>query len=255
MKLFRRKPLREIWANEPQMAQHYRGIWDTSPVLRRFYRDLWCWGMAGIDRLPRIEVGGGGGFIREHYPDIITTDILPFPESSVRCDASRLPFRDGSIGGIIGLAFFHHCTNPARFFIEVDRVLAPGGRIAIVDPYISPLSRIVYRFGTEEALDLTEEPFEREERDTPRPLLEANVARLTIVFARHREEFERRFPQLKIIAVERKNLLRHIAAGSCVQQSPFPQWCYPIASAIDTIFQPFAASMGMAMRVVLEKEH
>ena len=46
------------------------------------------------------------------------------------------------------------CRRRAKFFAEATRVLAPGGRIVMCEPYISPVSYPVYKFFHEEPLDL-----------------------------------------------------------------------------------------------------
>ncbi|MCP4639472.1 MAG: class I SAM-dependent methyltransferase [bacterium] len=254
LKWFRRAELQPVWADERQMIVHYRKVWKDSPVLRRFYSDVWHWGMQELEaRSPVVELGGGAGLIREVYPEVITSDILPFAWTNLVCDASALPLASDSVGGMICTGFFHHCVNPGRLFEEVQRVLRPGGRFIILDPWVTPLGRVIYHFGSEEGLDLDEAPFEEEERTNPRPLLEANIARATVIFKRNRATFEARFPRLKIVKIETANLFRHLAAGSCVQKSPFPPWCYPLASLADRLLHPIRSLTGMSARIVLEK--
>jgi len=253
MRFFSRSELRDVWADEPRMILAYRKIWDASPILRRFYRDVWGYAMPYVRGSPVIELGGGAGFIRECYPEVISTDFLPFPESDLVCDATRLPFAAESIGSFVAVAFFHHCRNPRRLFAEVSRALAPGGRFIIFDPYISVASKVLYRFGTVESVDLNEAPLKSEEGAGESPLLEANVARATILFERNRAVFEEAFPNLRVVRIERENLFRHIAAGSCVQKSPFPDWCYPVACLLDRFLEPFRRFTGMCLVVVLEK--
>jgi len=258
MKFFRRRQLRPVWADESQMVLEYRRIWEANPILRQFYRDVWACVMAPVLRGPVpagpvVELGGGAGFIREFYPEVMTTDLNPFPSTQLVCDATRLPFADGSVGSFIAVAFFHHCVNAKQLFGEVGRALKPGGRFVIYDPYISPVARLVYAVATEEDLDLSEPPFETDRRAANVPLLEANVARGTLVFGRHRRLFEQTFPGLRVESVDRINLFRHIVAGSCVQRSPFPGWLYPVAGFIDRALHPVRGLTAMAMRVVLEK--
>ena len=253
MKWFRRKELRDVWSDEAKMTQHYRHIWDNSPVLRRFYTELWDWALEEVHDAPVVELGGGAGLIRTLHPHVVTTDLLPFPWSSLRCDASQLPFADNSVAALLCIGFFHHCVNPHHFFQEIQRVLKPQGRLIIIDPWIAPLSRWVYRLGTDEDLDLNEPPFETSRQTSNAPLLSANVARATNIFGRHADEFQQHFPNLQLVQLQRVNLFRHLIAGSCVQKSPFPTWTYPLASFLDSTLGPLRSLTSMCAKIVLEK--
>ena len=49
---------------------------------------------------------------------------------TARADAEALPFEDGSFDLVLGHAVLHHLPDLERAFAELNRVLAPGGRIA-----------------------------------------------------------------------------------------------------------------------------
>jgi SAM-dependent methyltransferase len=49
-------------------------------------------------------------------------------------------------------------ASPPRFFAEATRVLRPGGRLVLLEPYISPLSRVVFRLFHPELVDLSADP-------------------------------------------------------------------------------------------------
>lgn len=46
-----------------------------------------------------------------------------------QADAARLPFRDGSFDAVFSTATFHWVPDHAELFAEIQRVLAPGGRL------------------------------------------------------------------------------------------------------------------------------
>ena len=63
-------------------------------------------------------------------------------------DCRRLKFPDSSIDGVIIQGGLHHLQalpdDLARVLSEVARVLKPGGRVAIVEPWLTPFLRFAH---------------------------------------------------------------------------------------------------------------
>jgi SAM-dependent methyltransferase len=135
-----------------QLEEHRR-IWRSKPVLGEVYA---VWFDALLDALPRegriLEVGAGPGFFSEYArrsrgaAHWLATDIVETPWNDLVADGSRLPLRSGSVHGIAALDLVHHLADPERFFSEARRVLVPGGSIAVIEPWITPLSYPLYRW-------------------------------------------------------------------------------------------------------------
>jgi ubiquinone/menaquinone biosynthesis C-methylase UbiE len=61
----------------------------------------------------------------------------------VACDGQQLPFIDDTISFVIFNESLHHLPNPAKGLSEASRVLKPGGRIFMFEPYAyNPWRRI-----------------------------------------------------------------------------------------------------------------
>ena len=54
--------------------------------------------------------------------------------TAVRGDAYRLPFPDASFDAVVAAEVLEHLHDDARAFAELERVLKPGGRIAVTVP-------------------------------------------------------------------------------------------------------------------------
>jgi SAM-dependent methyltransferase len=148
-----------------EKLEEHRRLWSRKPVLGDVYA-VWFESLVGA--LPTsgrvLEVGAGPGFLAEfargrHAGRWIATDVLEAPWNDLVADALRLPARDGTIDAVVGLDVVHHLAEPARFFEEAARVLAPGGRLAVVEPWITPFSYPIYRFLHQEGCDTTLDPW------------------------------------------------------------------------------------------------
>lgn len=53
----------------------------------------------------------------------------------VACDAQKLPFADGSVACAVFNESLHHIPDPGASLREVQRVLGPGGRVIMYEPY------------------------------------------------------------------------------------------------------------------------
>jgi len=150
-----------------ERLHEHRRLWREKPVLARVYEP---WFLALLDAAPRgvrvLEVGAGPGLLRafagERRPDLhwIASDIHPAPWNTLAADAGRLPLAAGSVDSVLGLDVLHHLASPAAFFGEAARVLRPGGRLALVEPWITPFSWVVYRFFHQEDCRLTVDPWD-----------------------------------------------------------------------------------------------
>lgn len=145
----------------------HRRLWGEKPVLRRVYEP---WFQALLDAAPRgarvLEVGAGPGFLAEAArrlrPDLcwVASDLHPAPWNTLAADAGRLPLAAARVDAVVGLDVLHHLGTPATFFREAARVLRPGGALALVEPWITPLSWPVYRFLHQEDCRLGVDPWD-----------------------------------------------------------------------------------------------
>ena len=117
-----------------------RQAWERKPLLRAIYESFYARILPLIDRaVPGriVEIGSGIGNLKSHLPSSISTDLFPNPWLDAVCDTYELPFASKSLSHLILFDVFHHLQAPNMFLIEARRVLAPGGRVLLFEPFIS----------------------------------------------------------------------------------------------------------------------
>jgi SAM-dependent methyltransferase len=135
-----------------QLEEH-REIWAGKPVLSAVYAVWFDALLATVARGARVlEVGAGPGFLsahaRSHRPDLswVASDVTFVPWNDLVADGLALSFRSSAFDAILALDLVHHLARPAEFFREVARVVRPGGHLAVVEPWVTPLSFPIYRW-------------------------------------------------------------------------------------------------------------
>lgn len=235
------------------LAEQLR-VWESRPLLRRLYadwHDLIDGRLASVDGLS-VEIGSGiGGFARGR-PGIVATDVEETPWAQMVVDAEDLPFEAASVANLILLDVFHHLAAPARFLSEAVRVLRPGGRIVMVEPYCSPLSTIAYRRFHQEDLDLSAEPLAEEPglRDAP---MDANIAQPTIAFFRRPEVVRERYPELALVERRRMSHAAYVLSGGYSRAQLVPAVAYRPLTLLERGLAPLAPLLAFRCLVVLER--
>jgi SAM-dependent methyltransferase len=133
--------------SDQEIVRQHRTIWAARPELRAVYHEWFAQLLCCVEGLhPIVEIGAGPGFFKEYCPQLISTDVIPTPYVDVVCDAGSLPFQSGSIGAVVMVDVLHHLPKPLEFLAEASRVLHPGGRIAMIEPWITVPSYLLYRY-------------------------------------------------------------------------------------------------------------
>ena len=121
--------------------------WQGKPLLQGVYAGFYRRILEFVDRnLPGrvVEIGSGIGNLKTHLPAAICTDLFPNPWLDLVCDGYELPFPAATVSHLVLFDVFHHLRAPNAFLVEARRVLAPQGRVILLEPYVSALSYPVY---------------------------------------------------------------------------------------------------------------
>jgi SAM-dependent methyltransferase len=233
----------------------YRETWRRKAVLQALYADYYRRIAKLLKPGPTLELGAGSGQLREHVPDAVLTDIQSAPWLDGTADAQALPFQDASFNNIVLLDVLHHVENPSLFFAEAARVLRPSGRIVMLEPAITPLSGIFYRYLHPEPVDMKQDPFTDVPADPERDPYDANQAIPTLLFRRRRAEFSHHFPDFNISSVRYLSLFAFPLSGGFRRWSLIPAlFVRPLLVLEDGLLLLLGPAMAFRLLVMLERQ-
>jgi len=122
-------------------------VWKAKALLRDVYFQMYAKVANWIDTSVGgkiIEIGSGIGNFGEFRSDVVLTDQSIQPWIDLTRSAYRLPFLDRTVSHIVMFDVFHHLSAPRAFFESARSAMANGGRIIVVEPYISLVSSVAY---------------------------------------------------------------------------------------------------------------
>jgi SAM-dependent methyltransferase len=235
------------------ILEERRQKWKSKEVLRRLYYKWYSliaeWIRPGVV----LELGGGSGNLKEYFPDAVSSDIVFAPWLDAVFDAQRLPLRNESVSSIVLFDVLHHLSAPALFFSEAERALRIGGRIIMMEPYVSCASFLVYKYLHQEGLNRDGNPLSRllEERDP----FQGNQAIPAAIFGLYRQEFSTRYPRLEIVKEEKMDFFNYPLSGGFHHRPFCPSALYPVLEKLERFLAPLNSCLAFRMFIVLEKRH
>ncbi|MFH1727652.1 MAG: class I SAM-dependent methyltransferase [Pseudomonadota bacterium] len=196
-----------------------------------------------------LEIGSGGGFLKEVIPSVITSDIANLEYCDITFDTYEMPFKERSVSRIFLLNVFHHIDKPEKFLNEVNRVLKKDGKLIMLEPSISIWSRLIYKYLHFEAMD----PKSGWEIQGGKRLSNANIALPWIVFVRDYEKFCLMFPDLKIEKIEHLMPFSYILSGGVSSKFSLPAFLYKPIRQFEKLFKPIDKHFSMFQTIVIKK--
>lgn len=203
-----------------------------------------------------LEVGSGAGFSTLYLNDkIILTDAVKNKWIDLEIDATKMD--DNSIDIIIASHTIHHFYNPAKFFIECERVLKPGGKILISEIHTSFFMKLILKIMRHEVYSYDVDVFDTQSIcNDPKDLWSANCAIPEIMFS-ETKKFHSKFKQLRIIDKEYTEFLIFPLSGGVISKTKVPKLPFTILRVIyfiDSILIKISKStFALGLNVVIEK--
>jgi SAM-dependent methyltransferase len=238
--------------DDPNASLAHRDIILKKPFLKRLYNDwylIFILKSKEIKNGKYLEIGSGGGFLKDVFPEVITSDILALPNVDLIFTAEEIPFKENELASIVMLNVFHHIPKPHLFLKEAQRTLIKGGKIIMTEPANSSLARFIYKRFHHEPFD---EKGQREIK-AGNPLSNSNQALPYIYFERDLDLFKKDFPSLKINSINYHSPFSYIISGGVSRSAMLPFFMYNFVKGIEWLFSPFYKQIGLFCTIEIEK--
>lgn len=251
-RILKEPALRGLDQDAPDTTELHRKLIQQKKGLYQVYERIYAKYGECAKRCPFegifIEIGSGGGFAKEFMPTIKTTDILPLPGVDEIVDAHNMPWPDASVSGIFMQNVLHHLPNPRAFFTDAVRVLKPGGRILMIEPYHSILASIIRKTFHHEPYD--EHATQWILPPGGGPLSMSNLALPWIIFCRDRDQFEKEYPEFTL-HVRTHTILSYFITGGITYRSLIPAVLMPFLFSLEEVLSPLNSRLAYFMDIEL----
>lgn len=239
----------QVALSDHEFVSRHRKIWTARPELRSVYQDWFNQLLRYVDGLhPIVEIGSGPGFFKEYFPRLISTDVVPGVYIDVLSDACSLPFRSGTVGAFVMVDVLHHLARPLEFVAEAARTLRPGGRLAMIEPWITGPSYLLYRYFHHEDCSLKvnlRRPF----NDLGKTAFDGNAA----IPYKLLKQSKAGLPPLRLIQADPFLGLPYLATLGFRSARPVPQTLIRIAEACERLLSPVTKLGATRIKLVWEK--
>lgn len=240
--------------DHPKTTLLHAKIIQAKPYLKNIYTEFYSKLRKASPKKKKtmlfVELGSGGGFIKEVIPYVKTSDIVKLPTLDMQFSVLSMPFEKESIDAFFMIDVFHHIPNMSVFFREVDRTLKKKGKLIMIEPANTLWGRFLYSHFHHEPFD----PKGGWLLKNKGRLSGANSALPWIIFVRDRRKFENLFPRLKIVRIEPHTPLSYIISGGLTFRQLLPSSTYGIVRFIERVISPLNRYLGIFYTIELIKE-
>lgn len=233
-----------------------RHKWENSAGVRTVYRAIFKEALHYAKPGAILEVGAGAGFLKEEFPEVVTSDIAKTPYVEMELSAYEIEDGGRSWSTIVAMDVMHHLRDPFRFFRSASASLEPGGRVVLIEPAGTWWGRCFYRLFHQEPCrpDRVCPPYVFEPDDAAGNF--ANMGMGWALFQRDRESVGQLLDSsgLKLVEVRFRDVVAYPATGGLSHRQFLPTWLLRWMISLERVLPQWVlAHLGLRMIVVLER--
>lgn len=246
--------IRNIDIDSPEAAALRLKIIKEKKFLKKLYNEFYSMILNELPAKyssPILEIGSGGGFLKEYIPGLLTSEILKIKNIDTVLDARRIPFKKESLSGIVMLNVFHHIPSVDSFLKEASFCIKEKGFMLMIEPWVSSCSRFIYKHIHHEPFDNDTKEWNLAKEDSP--MSHSNSALPWIVFERDKEIFGRKFPNWKITNITLHTPITYILSGGVSMRTFTPGFLFNFFNALEKKIASQNKYFSMFALIKLEK--
>jgi SAM-dependent methyltransferase len=245
--------LKSAFPDPVKMTLVQRRVLKEKPQFFAWYRMIYAYMAAHKAAGGRnVEIGSGSSFLFEAIPGLIKSNILHIDSNDLTFDAFAIPFKDICLDNVILIVVLHHIDEPIVFLREACRVLRRGGRILICDPYLSPVSFLLWRHIHPEGCDPSRLGYDAGQGANP--LLSANSASLTLLLGKQQHYFRKQVPGLALLHKKYHTVAHYWLAGGYNFPSFLPESLVGAVVSVEKMLLPLGRFLASFAFAVMEKK-
>lgn len=242
---------KDLILDSPETTVEHGAIIQNKYFLKKIYEDVYSYFKCNMSEGSHsLELGSGGGFIKDFIPNVTTSDVIELPFIDKVVYAESLPYEVGQLSNLFMFNVLHHVQDSEAFLFEAIRVLKPGGRIIMAEPANTIFSRFIYSYFHHEPCEPEQEQWRLESGGR---LSMANAMLPWIIFKRDEDKFKKLFPQLEIIKYQNFMPFKYIISGGLSSPQLLPNFTYDLYSSFEKMISPLNNYLGMFVRIIVER--
>ena len=234
-------------------VEKHRAAWERKSGLRDYYQtQIFDRIISEMNNGETLQLGTGPGLFARYHPGMVNSDITDHDGVDVVADVHDLQFEDTSFDNIIGVDVLHHFARPGFALRECARVLRPGGRIILVEPWVGPMGWLFFKYIHHEDCAEVPDPWNEAFPGDKKPM-DGNAAIPTIVLHKRAAKFSDNAPELQIVKKQPFGSLSFILTGG-FQNIGLPAPVIRLLYKLENILpRPVLAFIAVRALFVLEK--